>query len=117
MQFIAQNTKMCLYDSSRVDDVLSHMVDYKQNNYTPKMKTLLQDEATISNDEYWRRFLMLIADFSDEVCNFSGITTDPNDFYLFMSFELMHDWLEDEIIGKHYSKYREYILNHFDNWV
>ena len=117
MQYITQNTKMRLHDCSRVEDSLSHMADYKQNIYTPKMKALLQEEATISNDEYWRRFLLLIADFSDEVCNFSGISTEPSDYYFFVSFELMHDWIDDENVGKYYSKYREYILSHFDRWA
>ena len=110
-QFLAQNS-IRLHDSARVDNALVHMLNYKQNVYIPKMETLLQEEPSLSNEEYWRRFLRLIAAFSDEVCNFSGISTKPNDYYLFVSFELMRDWLDDENVGKYYSKYRDYILSY-----
>ena len=113
-QFLAQNN-IRLHDSARVDNALVHMLNYKQNIYIPKMEILLQEEPSLSNEEYWRRFLRLIAAFSDEVCNFSGISTEPNDYFLFVSFELMRDWVDDENVGKHYSKYRNYILSYFES--
>ena len=116
MNYLMANTKINLYDDTRVDDAVTHMNEYKKVVYIPKMQALLRDEKKISHDEYWYRFLNLVGDYSDEVCNFAKIATTPSDYYLFMSFELMQEWVNDENVGKHYLKYRNYILSHFDNW-
>lgn len=113
-QFLLSNTKINLYDISRAKKALAHILEYKTTAYIPKMNRLLQEAETIDDGTYWRRFLNLVADFSDEACAFSGIETSPSDFYLFVSFELMRDWVNDENMKKHYIKYKDYILSHSD---
>ena len=114
--FILKNARVSLYDDKKVVNAVSHMTAYKEKIYIPKMKLLLEKEKTLSHEEYWTYFLNLVGDYSDEVCKFSGISTTPTDYYLFMSFELMHNWINDENLKKYYSGYEDYILCHVDNW-
>lgn len=115
-KYILDNTKLSMFDDKRFVMAVNHITEYKRIKYTPKAKMLFQKADTITSDQFWEPFLNLVGDYSDEICHFAGISTKSFDYYYFMSFEIMHDWLTDENLCRFYQPYKDYILNHSDNW-
>lgn len=115
-QYILNNTKLTMFDDDRFVAAVKHITEYKRITYNPKANALFQKADSISSDQYWNQFLNLVGDYSDEICHYAGIPTTSFDFYYFMSFEIMQDWLTDENLRHFYLPYKEYILSHIDKW-
>ena len=115
-KYIIDNTKLAMYNDDRFVASVKHITEYKRITYTPKVKKLFQEADYISSEQYWTRLFNLIGDYSDEICHFARIPTTSFDYYYFLSFEMMQNWVDDENLCHLYQPYKDYILSHTDKW-